>query len=255
MSGFDFDTVVIGAGVVGMSVAAAVASRGQSVLALEAGIRPGEETSARNSEVIHAGLYYPTGSLKHRFCVAGRRMLYDFMDRTGVDYSKCGKLIVATSDAEEAQLATIHALGTANGVEGLEMISGPELARREPALTAQAALLSRETGVFDSHGFLQRQLAVLEAHGGLLALRAPFAGAEPQGAGFRIRTGGDDPTTLTTRRLVNAAGLWAPELARRIAGMPSAAVPRRWRVDQLDRVVHLLEVVRRRQPEPHALVH
>ncbi|WP_306132255.1 NAD(P)/FAD-dependent oxidoreductase [Roseivivax marinus] len=228
MSEWDFDTVVIGCGMVGMAIAAAVAARGQAVLALEAGSRPGEETSARNSEVVHAGLYYPTGTLKHRFCVTGRRMLYDFMDRTGVDYRKCGKLIVATSDAEEEQLGRIHALGTANGVEGLEMIPAAEVARREPVLSAQAALLSHETGVFDSHSVLQRQLAVLEAHEGLMALRSPVASVESEGAGFRVHTGGDDPTTISTRRLVNAAGLWAPGVARRIEGMPPEAVPDQW---------------------------
>ena len=228
MTNWDFDTVVIGAGVVGISVAAAIATKGQSVLLLEAGDHPGEETSARNSEVIHAGLYYPTDTHKHRFCVAGRRMLYDYMDRFGVDYMKCGKLIVATSYAEEEQLAAILALGTANGVEGLEMIPGAEVARLEPALVAQTAVLSRETGVFDSHGFLQCQIAVLEAHEGLLALRTPFKAAEPLGPGFRLRTGGSDPTTLTTGRLVNAAGLWAPDLARRIEGMPQEAVPDQW---------------------------
>lgn len=225
MTNWDFDTVVIGAGVIGISVAAAIAARGQSVLVMEAGDNPGEETSARNSEVIHAGLYYPTGSLKHRFCTAGRRMLYDYMDRSGIAYMKCGKLVVATSDAEEEQLTVILALGTVNEVEGLERISGAQVARLEPALLAQSALRSRETGIFDSHSFLQCQLAVLEAHGGLLALRTPFEAAEPLGSGFRVRTGGRDPTTLTTRRLVNAAGLWAPNLARRIEGMSKEAGP------------------------------
>lgn len=228
MTDWDFDTVVIGAGVVGISVATAIAAKGQSVLVMEASDHPGEGTSARNSEVIHAGLYYPTDTLKHRFCVAGRRMLYDYMDRFGIDYMKCGKLIVATSDAEEEQLAAILALGTANSVEGLELIPNAEVARLEPALSAQAALQSRETGVFDSHSFLQCQIAALEAHDGLLALRTRFEAAEPLGQGFRVRTGGTDQTTITTRRLVNAAGLWAPDLARRIEGIPKESVPEQW---------------------------
>ncbi|MEM5544850.1 NAD(P)/FAD-dependent oxidoreductase [Sulfitobacter sp. AS92] len=228
MTNWDFDTVVIGAGVIGISVAAAIAARGQSVLVMEAGNHPGEETSARNSEVIHAGLYYPTGSLKHRFCTAGRRMLYDYMDRSGIAYMKSGKLIVATSDAEEEQLTAILALGTVNEVEGLERISGAQMARLEPALLAQSALRSRETGIFDSHGFLQCQLAVLEAHGGLLVLRTPFEAAEALASGFRVRTGGSDPTAFTTRRLVNAAGLWAPDIAHSIEGMPKEAVPEQW---------------------------
>lgn len=225
MTRMDFDTVVIGAGVVGLAVAAATAARGQAVLVLEAGPHVGEATSARNSEVIHAGLYYPTGTLKHRFCVAGRRALYDFLDQSGVDYLRCGKLIVATSRAEEAELARIHALGVANGVEGLELLSGAQATSREPELTATAALYSRETGVFDSHSYMLALVARLEANEGLVALRTPFDRAEPVPGGFRVSTGGAEPTALTTRRLVNAAGLWAPHLARRITGMPAEWVP------------------------------
>lgn len=224
----DFDTVVIGAGVIGLAVAAATAARGQSVLVLEAGAHVGEATSARNSEVIHAGLYYPTGSLKHQFCVAGRRMLYDFLDRTGVDYRKCGKLIVATSEPEEAQLARIQALGMANGVEGLQLLSGAQVAAREPEVQATAALYSPETGVFDSHGYMLRLVADLEANGGLLALHAPFDRADPVPGGFRVWSGGAEPTSVTTRRLVNAAGLWAPDLARRIEGIRAECIPVQW---------------------------
>ena len=228
MSDWDFDTVVIGAGAIGMAVAAALAARGQSVLVLEAAGHPGEGTSSRNSEVIHAGLYYPTGSLKHRLCVAGRRMLYAFMDRTHVGYRKCGKLIVATDTAEEERLAEIFRLGTENGVEGLRMLSRKESADLEPDLSASAALLSPETGIFDSHTYLVRLLTIVEDHGGLLALHTPFAGAEVTGTGFAIRTGGDDPTTITARRLVNSAGLSAVEAARRIDGMPQDAIPEQW---------------------------
>lgn len=226
MSDHAFDTAIVGAGAIGMAVAAALSDRGQSVLVLEAGDRIGEATTARSSEVIHAGLYYPTGSRKHRFCVAGRRMLYAFLDRTGVDYSKCGKLVVATTAAEEEKLADIHRMGLANGVEGLRPLSRRETAALEPEVTATAALFSRETGVFDSHGFLLRLLGILEGRGGVLALRTPFVGAAGGKGGFEIVTGGDDPTTLRTRRLVNAAGLWAPQLAARVEGMPGDVIPR-----------------------------
>lgn len=226
MSDQDFDAVIVGAGAVGMAVAAALSDRGQSVLVLEAGSRMGEATTARNSEVIHAGLYYPTGSLKHRFCVAGRRMLYSFMDRTGVAYRKCGKLIVATCDAEEETLSEIHDRGMANGVEGLRLLSEREACSREPEVAARSALHSAETGVFDSHTFLQRLLAVIENNGGLLVLRTPFVRAQEGAGRYEIHTGGDDPTTVTTRRLVNAAGLWAPEIAGRIEGVPADLIPR-----------------------------
>ncbi len=228
MSDLDFDAVVVGAGAVGMAVAAALAEGGQSVLVLEAGDRPGEVTTARNSEVIHAGLYYPTGTLKHHLCVAGRRKLYAFMDRTGVDYRKCGKLIVATDDAEEEKLASIFQTGTANDVENLTMLSQGEVTAREPDLAVTSALWSPETGIFDSHTFVQRLLAILEDHGGLLALRSPFARAEQISGGYRISTGGDDPTTITAGRLVNAAGLWSSEVAHRIEGLPKEAIPEQW---------------------------
>lgn len=221
----DFDCAVIGAGAVGLATAAALARSGQSVLVIEGGEHAGEETTARNSEVIHAGLYYPTGSLKHRLCVEGRRMLYEFMDATGVPYRKCGKLIVASRPEEEEKLAAIAAMGEANGVEGLSMISADEAHGMEPEITVAAALLSRETGIFDSHDYLMRLIAALEEHDGLLALRTPFEGAERDGDGFAIRTGGDDPATITASRIVNAGGLWAADIAGRIDAMPADAIP------------------------------
>lgn len=224
----DFDTIVIGAGAVGLAVACALAEAGQSVLVVEAGDRPGDATTARNSEVIHAGLYYPTGSLKQRMCVEGRRMLYAFMDRTGVDHSKCGKLVVATDAAEEERLSEIMALATANGVEGLELLSRRQCVSREPEVAATAALWSPETGILDARGYVMGLLAVLEDHGGILALRTPFVDAEAIGGRFAVRTGGEGPATVTASRLVNAAGLWAPEVAAAITGMPEEAIPRQW---------------------------
>jgi len=221
----DFDAAIVGGGVIGVAVAAALSERGQSVVILEAGGHPGEATSARNSEVIHAGLYYPTGSLKHRFCVAGRRMLYDFLERTGVDYRKCGKLIVATEAREEEALAAILRQGRDNGVEGLTPLSRREAAAREPEVVATEAVHSAETGIFDSHAFLLRLLAIVESHGGILALRTPFEGAAPGPGGFEIRTGGPDPATLTAARLVNAGGLWAPQIAGTIEGVAPETVP------------------------------
>ncbi|SLN61269.1 NAD(P)/FAD-dependent oxidoreductase [Roseisalinus antarcticus] len=228
MSSHDFDTIVIGAGAIGLASARALAERGQSVLVVEANDRPGEGTTSRNSQVVHAGLYYPTGSLKHRFCVDGRRMHYDFMEETGVDHRKCGKLVVATSEAEEERLARIMALGTANGVEGLTLLSRQQSEEMEPEVTATAALWSPETGIFDVHGYLMRLLAIFEDNGGLLALRTPVTRVEATGDGFTVTTGGDDPATVSARRLVNAAGLRAPEMAAKIEGLPREAVPEQW---------------------------
>lgn len=228
MTSHDFDTIVIGAGAVGMAVACALAERGQSVLVIEAGDHPGEGTTSRNSEVIHAGLYYPTGSKKHRLCVEGRRLLYPFLDQTGVDHRKCGKLVVATDASEEERLADILALGKANGVEGLRLLSRKECEQLEPEVVATCALWSPETGIFDSHAYMIQLLAVLESQGGTLALRTPFDMAEATGDGFTLRTGGAEPATVTTRRLVNAAGLWAPGVAAAITGLPAASVPEQW---------------------------
>ena len=228
MSETDFDTVVVGAGAVGLAAAAALAERGQSVLVLEAASRPGEGTTSRNSEVIHAGLYYPTGSLKHRLCTEGRRKLYEFLERTGVDHRKCGKLVVATDSAEEERLSEIMALGAANGVEGLRLLSPGEIRDMEPEVAAFAALWSPETGIFDVHGYLMALLAQFEGHGGTLALRTPFVRSEPTGSGFKVDTGGAEPASVTTKRLLNAAGLAAPAIARTIEGIPEEAIPGLW---------------------------
>ncbi|MHA7874538.1 NAD(P)/FAD-dependent oxidoreductase [Roseivivax sp.] len=224
----DFDSLVIGAGAVGLATAAELAERGQSVLVLEAGPQPGEGTTARNSEVIHAGLYYPTGSLKHALCVTGRRRLYDFLRDQNVGHAKCGKLVVASDAAEEERLSEILERGRANGVEGLRLLSRREVTARAPELRASAALWSPETGIFDSHGYLVQLIAWLEARGGLLVLRTPVTGVTPIPGGYAVDTGGAEPTRITTRRLVNAAGLWAPGLAERIAGLPAENRPRQW---------------------------
>lgn len=228
MSEADFDTVVVGAGAVGLAAAAELARRGQSVLVVEAASRPGDGTSSRNSEVVHAGLYYPTGSLKHRLCIEGRRKLYAFLRRTGVDHRRCGKLVVATDAAEEERLSGIMELGAANGVEGLRPLSRREIREKEPDVAATAALWSPETGIFDVHGYLMALLAELEAHDGMVVLRTPVLRSEAAGPGFRVHTGGADPASITARRLLNAAGLAAPSIARSIEGMPEAAVPGLW---------------------------
>ncbi|RYH08581.1 NAD(P)/FAD-dependent oxidoreductase [Tropicimonas sp. IMCC6043] len=221
----DFDAVVIGAGAVGLACAARLADGGRSVLVLEAAAHPGEGISSRNSEVIHAGLYYPTGSLKHELCVAGRRLLYEYLGSRGIAFRKCGKIVVATGADEVSKIEELKARGEANGVEGLRLLSAAEVTFLEPAVASHGGLLSPETGIFDSHQFFLALIAGIEGQGGHVALRTPFERAEPTAEGFAIRTGGSDPTEISATCLVNSAGLAAPRVARCIAGVPPDAIP------------------------------
>ena len=222
----EVDTVVIGAGAVGLACAAALARAGQDVLILEAAGAIGTGTSSRNSEVIHAGLYYPTGSLRHQFCVDGRRRLYAWMQARGVAHRKTGKLIVATSDAQISKMEGLHAQGTRNGVEGLSFLSGAEAIAMEPHLSCKAAVLSAETGILDSHGYMLSLQGDLEDHGGAIAFNTPVISSEilPDGR-IRIDAGGAEPMTLAARRVVNSAGLYAMRVARTMAGYDGALLP------------------------------
>lgn len=226
MTSFDFDACVVGAGAVGLACAYALARRGLSVVVLEQERAIGQGVSSRNSEVIHGGLYYPTGSLKARLCVDGRRALYAFLDAHKVAFRKCGKLLVATEESEIPRIEAIAAQARANGVEGLAEISGPEAMALEPGLRAAAAIISPESGVFDSHGFMLALQGEIEARGGTVALGSPLQAAGPlDGGGFRIAAGGDAPAELGARLLVTAPGLGAQEVAARIEGFPAAQIP------------------------------
>ncbi len=219
------DCVVIGAGVVGIAVARALARAGREVIVLDAADGIGTETSSRNSEVIHAGIYYPRDSLMARFCVAGRRMLYAFCDARGVPYRRCGKLIVATDAAEAERLLAIRARAEANGVEGMRLLTAAEARALEPNLACVAALLSPETGIVDSHAYMLALQGEAEAAGGVFVFRSPVIGGEASEDGVALSVGGDDPMTLSASLVINSAGLHAPGLARRIRGMPSQLVP------------------------------
>src|SRR5262245_27674274 len=166
----DFDTIVVGAGAVGLACAYALARRGQSVVVLEREGLIGSGISARNSEVIHAGLHYPTGSLKARLCVEGRRALYPFLAAHNVAFARCGKLIVATDESEIAAVEHLHRQGEINGVEGMRMLTGAEARALEPQLNTVAALESVESGVFDSHGYMAALQGEIEAHGGAVVV-------------------------------------------------------------------------------------
>lgn len=221
------DCVVIGAGVVGLAVARALALQGREVIILEAENAFGTITSARNSEVIHAGIYYPAGSLKAQLCVRGKAMLYDYCASRHVAHQRCGKLIVATSEAQVATLEGIRAKAAANGVDDLRLIGRAEAQALEPQLQCHAALLSPSTGIVDSHGLMTALLGDAENAGAMLAVQSPVLGGAVTADGIRLEIGAEDgsATTLLARTVVNSAGLTAPELARRIDGMPEAHIP------------------------------
>ena len=225
-SEFDFDAVVIGAGAVGLATAYALARRGCSTAVLEKESGIGQGVSSRNSEVIHAGLYYPTGSLKARLCVEGRRQLYGFLESHSVAHERCGKLVVATSDAETVALQAILRQARINGVEDLEELTGDEARALEPELSATEAILSPHSGIFDSHGYMLALQGEIEAHGGVVVTHTPFLGAESlAGGGFEITTGGEEPASLSAGVLVIAAGLGAQAAAATVRDFPAARIP------------------------------
>jgi L-2-hydroxyglutarate oxidase LhgO len=219
----EFDCAVIGAGVVGLAVARALALTGREVIVLEAEGAIGTGTSSRNSEVIHAGIYYPKGSLKARLCVEGKRLLYDYAGERGLPHRRCGKLIVATSEAQVAQLSEIMAKAAANGVDDMVLLSGDEARAMEPQLQCLAALHSPSTGIVDSHALMLSLQGDLEGAGGVVALKSSVVGAECLDDGIVLDS--IDGTRLRCRSVVNAAGLGAPALARQFDGLPAAAIP------------------------------
>ena len=217
------DCVVVGAGVVGLAVARALALRGREVIVVEAANAIGTGTSSRNSEVIHAGLYYPTGSLKARLCVEGKEMLYEYCEERGVPHRRCGKLLVATSLAQQQSLESIRARAHANGVPDLQWLSRQEAQTMEPALECVAALHSPSTGIVDSHALMLALQGDLEHAGGIVALNSPLVQAECSSNAIHLIV--NDDLQLKARTVVNAAGLRAPALALRFAGLASSFVP------------------------------
>jgi L-2-hydroxyglutarate oxidase LhgO len=217
------DCVVIGAGVVGLAVARALALQGREVMVLEAAEAIGTGTSSRNSEVIHAGIYYPEGSLKAKLCVRGKQLLYAYCEERGVPFERCGKLIVATSEAQRATLESIRLKALANGVDDLVLLDADQARALEPALQCVAALHSPSTGIVDSHALMLSLQGDLENAGGLVALHARVVGAQVLEEGIVLHTA--DGMELLARTVVNSAGLQAPDLARSFAGLPPEILP------------------------------
>jgi L-2-hydroxyglutarate oxidase LhgO len=223
----DFDVVVVGAGVVGLAVARACTLRDLSVLVLERSALIGAGISSRNSEVIHAGLYYPEASLKSRLCVRGRESLYAYCQARGVSHRRCGKLLVATDVSQHGRLEAISEQARRNAVRDLQWLSAEEARLLEPQLRCTRALLSPSTGIVDAHALMTSLHADLEAHGDGVALRTQFEGAERAAGVFRITTlSGEERCEITSRWLVNSAGLQARAVARSVRGLNPAFIPR-----------------------------
>jgi L-2-hydroxyglutarate oxidase LhgO len=220
----DIDVVVIGAGVVGLAIARALALEGREVLILEAAESFGTQTSSRNSEVIHAGIYYPRDSLKARLCVSGRDLLYEFCEQYDVPYRRCGKLIVAASETQLPELARIQQAARANGVS-LELFTRAQALALEPQLACEAALHSPLTGIIDSHAYMLALLGQAESHGATLVTATTVTAMQVEpGGGARIAVNNEMPT-LRAKTVINSAGLRAPGVARLIEGFPAAHVP------------------------------
>lgn len=219
------ECVVIGAGVIGLAVARRLAQAGREVIILEAADAIGTETSSRNSEVIHAGIYYRAGSLMARMCVSGKRALYGYCRDHGIPHRRCGKLIVATTAAESEKLQAIRAHAAANGVDDLQTLDGRAARALEPALSCEAALLSPSTGIVDSHALMLALRGDAEAAGAACAFHAPLLHARRTSNGYELDVGGAAPLTLACRLLVNAAGLGATMVARCVDEMPPEQIP------------------------------
>jgi L-2-hydroxyglutarate oxidase LhgO len=219
------DTVIIGAGVAGLAIARALALAGREVIVLESETAIGTGTSSRNSEVIHAGIYYPPGSLKAKLCVAGRFALYPFLEERGIPHRRCGKLIVATDRGQIPGLERLHAQARANGVADLRMLAAREARALEPQLACVAALESPSTGIVDSHAFMLGLRGEAEERGAAIAFRSPLLAGHIRQGGIELEVGGEEPMRLLAHSVVNSAGLSAQDVARSIEGFPAERIP------------------------------
>lgn len=219
------DCVVMGAGVIGLAAARALARAGREVIVVEAAQGIGTETSSRNSEVIHAGIYYPASSLKARFCVAGRRALYRYCQERTIPHRACGKLIVATAESQLAALKSLFAQAAGNGVDDLKWLTPAQVNALEPAIRCIAALRSPSTGIIDSHALMLALQADAERAGAVFALRSPVTGGEVLNDCVALDIGGGEPLRVIARTVVNSAGLHAARTALSLRGFPTERVP------------------------------
>ncbi len=219
---------VIGAGVVGLAIARALAIAGKDVIVLEETDATGTVTSARNSEVIHAGLYYPTGSMKARLCVRGKNMLYDYLSSRGINHERCGKIVVAKNDEEIGLLRALEKTAQKNGVDGIRRLTGEDARSLEPNLTCEAAILSPTTGIFDTHAYMLSLQGEAESMGAVFVLLSPVTGGRATDDGVILSVGGADPMELTCRHVVNSSGLGAQAIAASIEGFPAETIPQRF---------------------------
>ena len=225
MEVMQIQTVVVGAGVVGLACAAALAQSGREVILLEQASAFGHGVSSRNSEVIHAGIYYPPDSLKAELCVAGRDALYAYCERKQVKYQRIAKLIVATQPEDMAALEQLYQRGVANGVEDLHWLSAEEAQAAQPGLQCLGALASPSTGIIDSHGLMLSLLGDLEEAGGMLALGAPLLSVIANDAGFELEVGGEESMRLQSQEFINCAGLYSVDVAQSIQGLAAEHIP------------------------------
>jgi len=219
------DCAVIGAGVVGLAIARELALAGREVIVIEAEDAIGTHTSSRNSEVIHAGLYYPTGSLKARLCTAGKQMLYAYCAERGVPHRNTGKIVVAASDDEIPKLEDYVAKAATNGVDDLRWLSRAELRELEPEVECVAGFLSPSTGIIDSHALMLAYQGDAENQGAVIVFKSPLRAGEVTGDGITLEIGGAEPMTIACNAVVNAAGLFAQNVSRSIQGIPAASIP------------------------------
>lgn len=220
------DYVVIGAGVVGLAIARKLAVLGNDVIIIEKETAIGTETSSRNSEVIHAGIYYPTNSLKAKLCVQGNQLLYEYCEQHNVDFKRCGKLIVATNNNQIKELQALQQQAVANNVPTLTWLDKDQVTALEPELNTVCALLSPSTGIIDSHGYMLALQGDLEANGGMIALNSPVQSAKLTTEGIILTIAGDEPFQLLAKNVINCAGLYATQLAQNFAGLPKQYIPK-----------------------------